>query len=109
MDIHRFKHLFNSDGTFKHENVREADSEDGSYKEDGRYTEDEEQEEPSPSEYVLNVPKQFLVMIDGVAEEPDGSCAVDFDLTFIVPKISINHFTYVLQVNGIPHRVEPLP
>jgi len=50
----------------------------------------------------LNPPTHFLVVIEGDSED------VPIDLPLTVPFESINHITYVLALNAIPHRVEPL-
>lgn len=55
----------------------------------------------------LKTPEFFLVVIEGEGvSEDDEETLVDLPLT--VPFASINHVTYVLALNGIPHRVEPL-
>ena len=51
----------------------------------------------------LNPPKLFSVVIEG--EDQHGN---EVDLPLTVPVESINHITYVLALNGLPHRVEPL-
>ena len=52
-------------------------------------------------------PEHFLVVIEGEGvSEDDETTLIDLPLT--VPLASINHVTYVLALNGIPHRVEPL-
>jgi len=51
----------------------------------------------------VDPPQFFMVVIE--AETEDGE---PLDFALAVPFASINHVTYVLAINGVPHRVEPL-
>jgi hypothetical protein len=55
----------------------------------------------------LNTPENFLVFMEGEAQDEDGNMSI-VELPLTVPFGSLNHITYVLALNGVPHRVEPL-